>query len=45
MVYVETILEDYIQLFGGSENDVKMEFLWKWFKKLKKKLFMFYYHT
>ncbi len=29
MVYVEKILVDHIRLFGGSENEAKMEFLWK----------------
>ncbi len=33
MVYVEKILVDHIRLFGGSENEVKMGFLWKWCQK------------
>ncbi len=40
-VYVEKILVNHIRLFGVFENEVKMEFLWKWCKKL----FVFYYHT
>ncbi len=38
MVYVEKIIADHIRLFGGSENEVKMGFLWKGCKKLKKKI-------
>ncbi len=29
MVYVDKILVDHIRLFGGSENEVKIGFLWK----------------
>ncbi len=39
MVYLEKSLVDRIRLFGGFENEVKMEFLWKWCKKFKKKFF------
>ncbi len=45
MVYVEKLLVDHIRLFGGSQNEVKIGFLWKWCKKYKKNLFMFHYHT
>ncbi len=30
------ILVSHNRLFGGSENKVKMGFLWKWCKKYKK---------
>ncbi len=36
MVKVENILVDHIRLFGESENEVKIGFLWEWCKKLKK---------
>ncbi len=32
---------DHIRLFGRSENEVKMGFLWKWCKKFKKKIVCF----
>ncbi len=45
MVFVKNILVDHIRLFGGSKNEVKMEFLWKWCKKYKNKMFVFCYQT
>ncbi len=43
-VVCEKVLVDHIRLFGGSENEVKMGFLWIWCKQLKKKV-VFYYHN
>ncbi len=34
-------LVDHNRLFGGSENEVKMGFLWKWCKKYEKNFFCF----
>ncbi len=41
VVNVKKILVDHIRLFGRSENELKIGFLWKWCKKCKKKCLHF----